>query len=235
MRARLIQRLVTRILSVLIPAEVQRLMRRAKLRRQYGLVSLGGRHDYQIAANTTFGIGCRLGGPVYIAASSIGDYTYIETGCRISHATIGRYCSIAPYTLVGLAEHPTERFVSTHPIFYQHAPNYGYDFVPTDVYRGVNSTTVGNDVWIGAGSCIKGGISLGDGAVIGAGAVVTKDVEPYAIYGGVPARLIRYRFDPQTVEFLLKFRWWERGISWLRGHSTELQDIALLRSKHQKF
>ena len=125
----MIQRLVNRVVSLLIPAEVQRLMRRGKLRRQYGLVSLGGRHDYQIGPKTTFGTGCRLAGPVYIAASSIGDYTYIETGCRISSATIGRYRSVAPSTLVGLAEHPTERFVSTHPIFYQHAPNYGYDLV----------------------------------------------------------------------------------------------------------
>ena len=89
-------------------------------------------------------------------------------------------------------------------------------------------------MWIGAGACIKGGASLGDGAVIGAGAVVTSDVESYAIYGGVPARLIRYRFDPQTIRFLLQCRWWERDISWLREPSDQLQNIDLLRSEYQK-
>ena len=204
------------------------------LRRRYGLVSLGMSEGYYISNNTTFGVGCRLGGPVYIAGSSIGDYSYVETGCRISAATIGRFCSIAPYALVGLAEHPVEGFVSTHPMFYRHAPGYGYDLLDADAHTGITPTQLGNDVWVGAGACLKGGVTIGDGAVIGAGAVVTRDVEPYAIYAGVPARLVRYRFDHEIIEFLLRFKWWERDISWLREHKDELQDIDLLRSKYQE-
>ena len=227
---RLVRHVVTRIFGALVPSGVRRILERERLRRRHGFAHLATSPEYHISSDTVFGIGCRLSDGVYIAGSTVGDYTYIEIGCRISTATIGRFCSIAPYTFVGLAEHPTSGLVSTHPMFYQHAPPYGYDLVSDDTYEGISLTTIGNDVWIGAGACIKGGVSVGDGAVIGAGAVVTRDVEPYAIYGGVPARLIRHRFDPETIEFLLELKWWERDLPWLREHAGEAQDIERLRS-----
>lgn len=213
----------------LMPTAVRRKLLGRELRRRHGLRSLGPDFGYAIADNVTFGRNCRLGGPAYIAGSRIGDHTYIELGCRISAADIGKFCSIAPYTLIGMAEHPTSGFVSTHPIFYRHLPEHGWDLVDRDLHQEMTRTRVGNDVWIGAGVAVKSGVSVGDGAVIGAGAVVTHDVEPYSIYGGVPARKIRQRFDDETIAFLLELRWWDRDAAWLRAHRGHMQDVDDLK------
>ena len=214
-----------RALKTLIPSGIRRLFFRLELRRRYRLTDLGLEFDYFIAPDNSFGKGCRFGGPVYISGSDIGDYTYIEVGCRISAANIGKFCAIAPYSLVGLAEHPTRKFVSTHPIFYRHIPAFGYDLVDNDRHQEITRTYIGNDVWIGAGVCIRGGVTVGDGAVIGAGAVVTWDVPPYAVYGGIPARLMRYRFEPEQISFLLEFKWWDYDLEWLRKNVAHLHDI----------
>ena len=207
------------------PSGIQRYLHRRRLRRRHGLVDLGPDPGLQIAENVRFGVNCRVSNPVYIAGSTIGDYTYIETGCRISAADIGRFCSIAPYALVGLAEHPTGDFVSTHPMFYRRLPEFGYDAVHEGSHRELQETTVGHDVWIGVGACVKGGVSIGHGAVIGAGAVVTRDVPPFAVCGGVPARVLRYRFDEPTITWLLEVAWWERDIAWIKAHASEMQDV----------
>jgi len=208
-----------------IPSWFRRFFARAALRRRYEFVDLGSNFDHLITKNYKFGKGCRLGGPVYISGSEVGDHTYIEVGCRISAANIGKFCAIAPYSLVGLAEHPTRKFVSIHPIFYRHIPEFGYDLVDNDRHQEITRTYIGNDVWIGAGVCIRGGVTVGDGAVIGAGAVVTGDVPPYAVYGGVPAQMIRYRFGRNVIAFLLDFRWWDRDMEWLRQNIAKLEDV----------
>jgi acetyltransferase-like isoleucine patch superfamily enzyme len=216
--------MVTARLRRALVSRLPRWYRRWRLRQRFGLVAIGDDLDYSIAG-TTFGEKCRLGGPVYIFDSVVGDYTYVELGCRISCADIGKFCAIAPYSLVGLAAHPTDT-VSMHPAFYRHHPAVGYDLVPADRRQEFTRTRIGNDVWIGAGVAVKDGVTVGDGAVIGAGAVVASDVPPYAIYGGVPARLIRYRFDEQTIERLLRARWWDRDIEWLRAHADAFSSVA---------
>jgi carbonic anhydrase/acetyltransferase-like protein (isoleucine patch superfamily) len=87
---------------------------------------------------------------------------------------------------------------------------------------------VGNDVWIGVRAAIKDGVTVGDGAVIAAGAVVVEDVSPYAIVGGVPAKLIRFRFPQEIVQFLLNFRWWEQDDDWLRQNWSRFHDVHAL-------
>lgn len=128
----------------------------------------------------------------------IGENSYLNAYASVEKNTvIGRYCSIGEGCLLGAGEHPTQ-FLSTSPRVYGN--NYN---------NIIKQTRIGNDVWIGAKAIVKCGITIGNGAIIGAGAVITKDVPPYAIVGGVPARLIRYRFDKETIEKLQQTEWWE--------------------------
>jgi serine acetyltransferase len=85
---------------------------------------------------------------------------------------------------------------------------------------------IGNDVWIGNNVTILGGVSVGNGAIIGAGAVVTKNVEPYSIVGGVPAKVLKYRFDETSRKSLLNFAWWEKDIQWIKKHAVEFSNVS---------
>lgn len=117
--------------------------------------------------------------------------------------TIGKYCSLAyGVTIVASGEH-NYRAVANYPFY---ARIHGDDNRDT-LTKG--KVVIGNDVWIGTKAIILSGVTIGDGAVIAAGAVVTKDVPPYAIVGGVPAQLIKYRFPKELIDRLLQIRWWD--------------------------
>ena len=121
---------------------------------------------------------------------------------------IGKYCSIgsgAIFIMAGNQGHRND-WVSTFPFFYQNNGNFP-DAI--DGYEKVGDTIIGNDVWIGSEAMIMGGITVGDGAIIASRAVVTKDVEPYAVVGSNPAKHIRYRFPQEHIDMLLEMKWWE--------------------------
>ena len=152
----------------------------------------------------------------------IGSFTIVNGGTTIFYQTaIGRYCSIGKNCEIGPVDHPIE-WLSSSAIQYNiadHFPDYRYycdDFPQLDIAR-PKGTTVGHDVWIGSLVVIKRGVNIGNGAIVGAGSVVVKDVPPYAIVGGVPAKIIRYRFDLKTVARLLKIQWWNRELKDLAG------------------
>lgn len=136
----------------------------------------------------------------------VGDYTYIGRGCLIQSTDIGRFCSIADDCAIGAPPHPVV-WVSTSPVFHHGQNRLRVNFAQHRFSSGVK-TAIGHDVWIGIKSCIKAGVSVGHGAVIGMGSVVTRNVEPYAIVAGNPARLIRYRFEQDTIARLLGLAWW---------------------------
>ena len=219
------------LLRGLVPTGVRRMRYERHLRRRYGLVSLGSVEPQRISPSSEFGRRCRINGPVFIMNSRIDDYTYIEGGVRILAADVGKFCAIAPFAQVGLASHPIDRDVSGHPAFYLHKPELGYDLVDSTRHDDLLRTSIGNDVWVGAGALIKDGVRVGDGAVIAAGAVVIRDVEPYAIVGGVPASTIRYRFDPEEISFLLDLAWWDRPDDWLRDHAHLMSDLDALKEQ----
>jgi len=139
---------------------------------------------------------------VYDIDVGIGTYGCFNGNFR-PHCTIGNYCSIAPgvHRLVG--NHPLN-MISTHPLF--HLKDFGACTETKYEYHHIN---IGNDVWIGTNAVILSGCeSIGNGAVIGAGAVVLKDIPPYAVVGGVPAKLIKYRFDEKTIKKIEDSKWW---------------------------
>ncbi|HEX4210221.1 MAG TPA: CatB-related O-acetyltransferase [Candidatus Binataceae bacterium] len=179
-----------------------------------------------IAGATSFGKAVVLGQGVRLRDTHIGDYSYLGTDCNVTKAVIGKFCSIASGVYIGLGSHPLAPFVSTHPIFYLRRLHAGWDFADRDYRSEYADTAIGNDVWIGLRSAVRDGIAVGDGAVIAAGAVVTKDVPPYAIVVGVPARILRYRFPPETIQLLLEFKWWDRDKQWLRQHWQTFHDAG---------
>lgn len=156
---------------------------------------------------------------------SMGDYSYVAANSQIARASIGKFCCIGPDVMIGLGKHPTRDFVSIHPIFYSEKKQSGTTFADKSYYEEYASVSIGNDVWVGARSIIVDGVTVGDGAVIAAGSIVVADVPPYAIVGGVPAKLIKYRFNVEEIELLKSFSWWDKGDEWLRRHYKEFHHI----------
>ena len=142
-----------------------------------------------------------------LSAVKMGRYSYVGSGTRITDTNIGSFCSIGGRCGIGGGIHPTN-MVSTSPVFLKGRNILNKHFANIS-YNPSETVSIGNDVWIGEGVCIVSGVNIGDGAVIGAHAVVTKDVEPYSIVAGVPAKLIKKRFDDDTIKKLLELKWWD--------------------------
>jgi acetyltransferase-like isoleucine patch superfamily enzyme len=154
---------------------------------------------------------------VTIVRSAIDDHTYVQRGSIISHAEVGKFCSIAPGVCVGVSQHSIAG-VSSHPAFYLRNTPLAKVYCEQDRFVTSRMTIVGHDVWIGQNAIVLGGLKIGVGAVIGAGAVVTRDVPPYAVVGGVPAEIIKYRFDEVVRRALLASNWWSQSDQWLQNN-----------------
>ena len=160
-----------------------------------------------VSEGTKLGNYCRVGKNAEVLNSTVGDYSYISFSSRVVSSTIGRFCSVGPRCLIGsLGRHPMD-WVSTHPLFYsaRYSQVRGTAAHP---YVETGRVSIGNDVWIGAKVVIIDGVRIGDGAVVAAGAVVTSDVDPYSIVGGVPAKRIGARFGQAVIRALQDRKWW---------------------------
>ena len=160
----------------------------------------------------------KIGDGAQLIGCVVGRYTYMYD-CSAISAEIGSFCSIARGCIIGGAAHPTE-WVSSSPVFYDEKNFLKTNFSINEFVK-YKKTVIGNDVWIGNNCIIKGGIAIGDGAIIGMGSVVTHDVPPYEIWAGNPAHLIRKRFDDETIQQLSEIKWWDLS-------EEELQEIGYM-------
>lgn len=170
-----------------------------------------------------FGLNNFIGMNVSLYTSSLGDFSYVGANTIISSTTIGKFCSIGMNVQIGLAKHPID-FVSTHPAFYSNNKEFP-TFADKMYFHEYENIIIENDVWIGNNVIILGNIKVGNGSIISTGSVVTKDVLPYSIVGGVPAKFIKYRFDEEKIEKLLNFQWWNKNPIWLKANFKRFHSI----------
>lgn len=171
--------------------------------------------------------------------SYIGEYSNLN-------GEIGKFTSIAPYVRCNPGTHPyTKPFATTSPAFFSLNPHHsqnGNTFAKKQMFNEFKykipeknySVVIGNDCWIGEGAFLVGGINIGDGAIILAHAVVTKDVPPYAIVGGIPAQILKYRYDEDTIQFLLTIKWWNNKLSWFKENWELLCDLDKLKNYYNQ-
>jgi len=136
----------------------------------------------------------------------MGRHSFCGYNCEIINAEIGSFCSIANGVVIGGGMHPID-WVSTSPVFYKGRDSVKMKYSVHERVK-VQTTKIGHDVWVGQNVLVKQGVSIGTGAVIGMGSVVTKNVAPYTIVAGVPAREIKKRFKEDVIKQLLKSKWW---------------------------
>lgn len=167
----------------------------------------------------------------------LGFGSYIGPGSELN-ASVGRYCSIGPNVKTIAGRHPIDGvFVSTSPVFYSLKKQCGITYTKYQRFEEFKyalpseriDVEIGHDVWLGEGVRIIAGTKIGHGAIILSGSIVTKDVAPYTILGGAPAKVLRYRFEDKDIQTLLRFEWWKKDTNWLKNHVDEMSDIKKLK------
>jgi acetyltransferase-like isoleucine patch superfamily enzyme len=181
-----------------------------------GLVRIGNRYEAPCSLKTTIR-----------EISAFGAFSYVTGRCRLSNVSFGRYCSIAEGVSIGYPEHPTGWLGTSvlqymRPPWVSHLPQW--DLIRHDPYA---QTNIGHDVWIGAHAFIRAGVTIGTGSIVGARSVVTKDVQPYTIVAGNPARAIRARLPSKASYVLEDLRWWEFSPAQLSGCPFDKIDHAI--------
>lgn len=215
---------------------IQNILNFLKYSRSKGII-LG---DNVKVAGTTLSGKNKIGSKSIVVNSQVGQGSYLGQSCQFNQVSIGRYCSIGNNVRVITSTHPMNEFISTHPAFYSTMQQAGFTYVQNqkfDEYLFLNKSTsvsIGNDVWIGDDVMIMGGIEIGDGAVLAARALVTKNVGPYEIVGGLPAKLIRHRFSEEDVKYLLGIKWWDRPEEWIRDNAELFIDVEKFKKKVTK-
>ena len=152
-----------------------------------------------------------------IVRVKMGRHSFCGYYCEISNANIGSFTSISDYVIIGGGTHPID-WVSMSPVFYEGRDSVRKKYAQHQRPAPLN-TNIGHDVWIGHGVHIKQGVNIGTGAVVGMGSIVTRDVAPYSIVAGCPAKQIKMRFEVEVIQGLLKSKWWDYS-------DAKLEDLA---------
>jgi phosphonate metabolism protein (transferase hexapeptide repeat family) len=188
-----------------------------------------GKNGVDVALReAVIGTHVELGDRVYVEYSTIGDYSYVMHDSSVADTTIGRFTAIAACARIGPPNHPLDRAtihrLSYTPEYYWPAQERDHAFFAA---RRAARVTIGNDVWIGHGVTVLAGVTIGDGAVIAAGAVVAKDVAPYEIVGGVPARFIKRRMSEDAAARMIRLAWWDWSHDRLEAAVNDFRDLSI--------
>lgn len=174
-------------------------------------------------------LNCKIHKTSHVAAGchlvnvEMNKYSDIGYDCTIINTTIGSFCSFGANIIIGGANH-TINWVSTSQVFSSQKDSLKKKFA-NHSFSHFQSNVIGNDVWIGNNVLIKAGITIGDGVVIGMGSVVTKDIPPFEIWAGNPAKLIKQRFDDDIIGKLIKIQWWNWSDSKIQEHAKYFNNI----------
>ena len=171
--------------------------------------------------------------------SYIGYASFVSPNSKLDFCSIGRYCSIGNHVHVIRGNHPSREWVSTSPCFFSTRKQSGFSYTKKqhfEEFKWIDEkkkicVEIGNDVWIGDHALIMEGVHIGNGAIIAAGAVVVKDVPDYAIVGGNPAKLIRYRFSEEDIKYLQDLRWWDKDPEIIEKNAGYFVSVSRLKEK----
>lgn len=182
--------------------------------------------DCVIGADCVLGPFTEVGAGTRLSNVRLGAYSYCDRLCDLANARIGRFANIAAMARVGATDHPLET-ASLHHFLYR-SDDYWDDVAPDGDWfarRAGRLAHLGHDTWIGAGAQVKPDVTVGTGAVVGAGALVTRDVAPYAIVAGNPARLLRMRFPADVAAGLMALAWWDWDHATLRARLEDFRTL----------
>jgi phosphonate metabolism protein (transferase hexapeptide repeat family) len=183
--------------------------------------------EHVILQDTELGTYTDIGPYCHILESKLGDYTYCAGFNQFVYAQIGKFCSIATFARVNPGNHPAYTRIAQHHFTYR-SRQYGFadgDDEEFFAWRRAHKVIIGHDVWIGHGVLVMPGVTVGDGAVIGSGAIVTHDVPAYGVAVGVPARVIKMRFDEGTIAGIQATRWWDWDHETLKARLEDFKNI----------
>jgi phosphonate metabolism protein (transferase hexapeptide repeat family) len=183
-------------------------------------------HRTASVRDSQFGIYCEVGARTKVAECTFGDFSYVVNDSDIIYTDVGKFCSIAAHTRINPGNHPVERVAMNHFTYRSSAYGLGEDDPGFFDWRRSFRCSLGHDVWIGHGAIVLPGVRMGNGAVAGAGSIVTKDVPAWSIVVGNPARVLRARFNDRVIDALERIAWWDWDRDRLRAAMGDFRSLS---------
>lgn len=177
--------------------------------------------------DASFGRYVEVGRSTRLAHCHFDDYAYCDRYCDIANATVGKFSNIAAYVRIGATDHPMDK-ASLHHFHYRSA-DYFDDATHDEAWfahRRSRRAVIGHDTWLGHGAQVRPEVTIGHGAVVAGGAIVTKDVAPYMIVAGIPAVPLRARYAPGIADRMMALAWWDWPHEALRAALDDFRSLS---------